>query len=89
MTMEVALISMSASEARSTLIPLIERVNKDRIAVKIVSRRGNAVLMSEDDYAALQGTAYLFGSPANARRLLDSYERATAGEQSEHDPIRD
>lgn len=82
-------MSLSASEARKTLFPLIERVNEDRIAVEIVSRNGNAVLMPADDYAAWQETAYLFRSPANARRLLDSYERASAGQHSEHELDRD
>lgn len=72
-------MSISASEARKRLFPLIERVNEDRDAVEIVSRKGNAVLMSADEYAAWQETAYLFRSPANARRLLDAYERARAG----------
>jgi antitoxin YefM len=82
-------MSISASEARKTLFPLIDRINEDRIAVEIVSRRGNAVHMPADDYAAWQETAYLFRSPANARRLLDSYERATTGEHSEHELDRD
>lgn len=78
-------MSISASEARRTLFPLIERVNADRDAVEIVSRRGNAVLMPADQYAAWQETAYLFSSPANARRLLDAYERARSGNVEEHD----
>lgn len=41
--------------------------------------------MSADEYAAWQETAYLFRSPANARRLLDAYDRARAGESEEHD----
>ena len=73
-------MSISASEARKTLFPLIERVNEDRDAVEIVSRKGNAVLMAADEYAAWQETAYLFRSPANARRLLDAAEAAERGE---------
>ena len=38
-------MSISGSEARKTLFPLIQRVNEDRDAVEIVSRKGNAVLM--------------------------------------------
>ena len=72
-------MSISASEARRTLFPLIEQVNDDRTAVEITSKRGNAVLMSADDYEAWQETAYLFRSPANARRLLDAYEEALVG----------
>ena len=70
---------ISASEARKTLFPLIEQVNDGRQAVEIVSRKGNAVLMAADEYAAWQETAYLFRSPAKARRLLDAYERARSG----------
>lgn len=78
-------MSISASEARKTLFPLIQRVNEDRDAVEIVSRNGNAVLMPADEYAAWQETAYLFRSPANARRLLDAYDRARAGTTQAHD----
>jgi len=82
-------MSISASEARRTLFPLIERVNADRDAVEIVSRSGAAVLMSADEYAAWKETAYLFRSPENARRLLDSYERARAGRTEIHDLDRE
>ena len=56
-------MSISASEARRTLFPLIERVNSDRDAVEIVSRHGNAVLMAAEEYSAWQETAHLFRSP--------------------------
>lgn len=78
-------MSISASEARKMLFPLIEQVNNDRTAIEIVSRKGNAVLMSADEYAAWQETAYLFRSPANARRLLDAHERATTGRVELHE----
>ncbi len=78
-------MSVTASEARRTLFPLIEKVNDDRTAVEITSKHGDAVLMAADEYAAWQETAYLFRSPANARRLLDAYEEARAGQYAEHD----
>ncbi len=72
-------MSITASEARRNLFPLIERVNEDRTAVEIVSRRGNAVLIAADEYAALVETAYLLRSPTNARRLLTAYTDAVEG----------
>lgn len=81
--------SMSASEARKKLYPLIQRVNEDQDAVEIISRKGNAVLISADEYAAWEETAYLFRSPANARRLLDAYERARSGQTEIHDLDRE
>lgn len=82
-------MSIAASEARRTLYPLIEQVNEDREAVEIVSRKGRAYLMPAEEYEAWKETAYLFRSPANARRLLDSYERARTGRTEEHDLDRD
>jgi antitoxin YefM len=78
-------VAITASEARKNLFPLIEQVNEDHTAVEITSRRGNAVLMSREDYDALQETAYLLRVPANARRLLESLDQARRGERQEHD----
>lgn len=77
-------MAITASEARRALFPLIQTVNDDRTAIEITSKRGNAVLMSADEYTAWQETAYLFRSPANARRLLDAAEAAERGERVEH-----
>ncbi|AKH84449.1 antitoxin [Streptomyces sp. CNQ-509] len=72
-------MSISASEARKTLFPLIERVNDDHTPVRITSRSGDAVLMSADDFDAWQETIYLLRSPANARRLMEAVARDKAG----------
>lgn len=77
-------MALSASEARWTLFQLIEHVNNDCSVVEITSRSGNAVLMSADDYATWEETAHIFRSPTNARRVLDAYEAARAGEFVEH-----
>ncbi len=69
-------MSITASEARKDLFPLIKKVNEDHDAVEIVSKHGNAVLISAEDYAALREGSYLLRSPANARRLLKAYENA-------------
>jgi antitoxin YefM len=82
-------MSITASEARRNLFPLIERVNDDHVAVEIVSRRGNAVLMSAEDYAAMVETAYLLRSPENARRLHVAYTDALAGRNLVHRDLSD
>ncbi len=78
-------MSITASEARKNLFPLIEKVNNDREAVEINSRRGNAVLISKADYDALTETAWLLRVPANAHRLLESLTQAREGIREEHD----
>lgn len=78
-------MSAAASEARKKLFRLIERVNNDRVAVEITSRGGNAVLVSDAEYASLEETAYLLRIPANARRLLESLQQARSGDRHEHE----
>ena len=78
-------MAVTASEARKNLFPLIERVNDDRVTVEITSRRGNAVLISADEFAALEETAYLLRVPANAKRLVESLLQARAGDRQEHE----
>jgi antitoxin YefM len=78
-------MAITASEARKNLFPLIEQVNQDRTAVEITSKRGSAVLISTDDYRALEETAYLLRAPTNTRRLLESLDQARAGTVEEHE----
>ncbi|HEY4022742.1 MAG TPA: type II toxin-antitoxin system Phd/YefM family antitoxin [Pseudonocardiaceae bacterium] len=81
-------MSITASQARKELFPLIKQVNDDHDPIEIVSKHGNAVLISADDYAALREGAYLLRSPANARRLLRAYENALNGMRlAEHELI--
>jgi antitoxin YefM len=73
-------MTISASEARSRLFPLIQQVNDDHTPVRIASKSGDAVLMSADDYDSWQETIYLLRSPANARRLMEAIARDKEGD---------
>lgn len=72
-------MTISASEARQRLFPLIEEVNNDHTVQRISSRSGDAVLMSAEDYDAWQETVYLLRSPANAARLMAAVARDKEG----------
>lgn len=78
-------MSITASEARSRLFPLIEEVNQDHTAVEIVSKKGTAYLVSADEYNSLRETVYLLRSPRNAQRLRESISELEAGEVEPHD----
>lgn len=80
-------MSVTASEARKNLFPLIEQVNNDRLAVQITSRRGDAVLLSRAEYDSLEETAHLLRVPANAKRLIESLQQAMSGQRDEHDLV--
>jgi len=77
--------AISATEARKALFGLIRQVNDDHTAVEVVSKHGNAVIISKADYDAMAETTYLLRNPANAERLLASIERARRGEFEHHD----
>lgn len=72
--------TITASDARKSLFPLLGQINEDHSAVTITSKAGNGVLISEEDYEAWQTTMHLFSTPANARRLVEAIERTERGE---------
>lgn len=78
-------MSLTASEARQRLFPLIEEVNDDQIAIEIVSKKGTAFLVSADEYRSLKETVYLLQSPANAARLRESLAEVADGKAEERD----
>ena len=75
-------MSISASEARQRLFPLLEQVNTDHQPVRITSKAGDAVLMSAADYDSWQETVYLLRSPENARRLMEAVARDKTGQSA-------
>jgi antitoxin YefM len=79
------MVAITATEARKSLFGIIQQVNDDRTAIEVVSRHGNVVILSKDDYDALAETAYLLRNPANAERLLTAIDRAKSGEFEQHD----
>ncbi|MCH8473599.1 MAG: type II toxin-antitoxin system prevent-host-death family antitoxin [Opitutales bacterium] len=61
-------------------ISIFSRVCLDRDPVIITRKREQSVVMiSLEDYEALEETAYLLRSPANAKRLAESIEAAEQG----------
>ena len=78
-------MSITATEARARLFPLIEEINEDQQAVEIVSKKGTAYLVPADEYRSLIDTVYLLRSPRNAERLSASLAELEAGEAKAHD----
>ena len=77
--------AVTATEARKNFFGLIQQVNEDHTAVEVVSRHGNVVILSKQDYDAITETAYLLRNPANTERLLAAIERTRRGEFEQHD----
>lgn len=54
---------LTASEARKRLYSLVDEVKDSHEPVQIVGRRNTAVLVSEEDWRAIQETMYLVSVP--------------------------
>jgi len=78
-------MSVTASEARKRLSPLIAEVNDDQQAVEIVAKGGTASLVPADEYRGLLETVYLLSSPRNAERLRESTAEVRSGAVTEHE----
>ena len=54
---------ISVTEARKKLFGLVDQVNESHEPVTITGKRGNAILVSEEDWRAIQETLYLKSIP--------------------------
>jgi antitoxin YefM len=54
---------LSASEARKRLFNLVDEVKETHVPVQIVGKRNSAVLVSEEDWRAIEETLYLLSIP--------------------------
>ena len=66
--------SVSATSARANLYRLIDQVNEESQPLTITGQRGNAVLIGEDDWRAIQETLFLESVPG----MTDSIRTARA-----------
>ena len=80
--------TMSYSQARQNLASTFDAVIDDCEEI-VVTRAGHepVVIVSLAEYESLKETAYLLGTPANARRLFDAIEALKAGQFIERDLI--
>jgi antitoxin YefM len=65
--------AISYTAARANLASTMQKVCNDHAPV-IITRKSEApvVMISLEDYEAMQETTYLLRAPTNARRLLES-----------------
>jgi len=63
--------SISATEARKRLYALIDEVGDSHEPVQITGKRGNAVLLSEADWNAIQETLHLVSIPGMRESILE------------------
>jgi len=80
--------AISYTSARANLAKTMAQVCEDH-APLIITRKSEApvVMMSLEDYQAMEETTYLLRSPVNARHLLESIAELEAGNGIERELI--
>lgn len=76
--------TITYSSARANLARTMDRVCNDHEPL-IITRNGDqaVVMLSLEDFQALEETAYLLRNPANAKRLLSATTQLDAGKGTE------
>lgn len=78
--------AINATSARKNLYQLIQDVNTNSTPITITNSRGkNAVLLSEDDWNAIQETVYLNSIPGMVDSILSANGKSLE-ERTVYDP---
>ena len=71
---EIKMTVIKATDARSKLYRLIDEVSSSHNPITITGKRGNAVLLSEEDWKAIQETLYLLSIPGMRESIRKGLE---------------
>lgn len=69
--------SFTASEARANLYRLLDEAAESHRPIRITGKRNNGVLISEDDWSAIQETLYLLSIPGMRESIKDGMKTPT------------
>jgi len=64
--------NVNITNARKDLYNLVDIAIKDSEPINIVTKNGNAVIISEEDYNSLLETLYLSSDPEYKKTLIDN-----------------
>jgi antitoxin YefM len=82
--------AINYSELRKNLKSTMDKIISDHEPLIITRRNGeNVVMVSYEDYASIEETAYLLKSPENAKRLRESIKSYEEGKGKEKNLIED
>jgi prevent-host-death family protein len=67
---------INASAARQNFFRLIESAIKNHQPVTVNSKQGNVVIISEEDYRAIQETLYLLNVPGMRESIVEGIKES-------------
>jgi antitoxin YefM len=66
--------TISVSQARANLYKLLEEAGESHEPLVITGKKGNAVLLAEEDWRAIQETLYLISIPGMRESIREGLE---------------
>jgi len=69
--------TLTASEARANLYRLLDEAAETHQPIRISGKRSNGVLISEEDWSAIQETLYLLSIPGMRESIKKGMETPT------------
>lgn len=66
--------TINISEARTRLYKLVDETNESHEPVLITGKRGNAILVSEEDWRAVQETLHLVSIPGMRESIQEGLQ---------------
>ncbi len=82
--------AITYTQARKNFSTVMNQVCDDHTPI-IITRQSErpVVIMSLEDYSAIEETMYLLKSPANAQRLYEALEQLKKGNYQKHELIEE
>jgi len=77
--------TISATQARSQLYKLIDEANASHAPIQITGKRGNVVLLSEEDWSAIQETLFLQSIPGMVESIQEARDDGIDGASEDLD----
>lgn len=68
--------SITVTQARANLYKLIDEANETHHPIQITGKRGNAILLSEDDWRSISETLHLSGIPGMAESIKQGMQES-------------
>ena len=68
--------TVNVTEARANLYKLIDDASVSHEPVVITGKRGNAVLLAEDDWTAINETLYLLSVPGMRESIIEGMQES-------------
>lgn len=75
----------TVTKARSEIFKIMEQVVAYNVPVQITTSKGNAVILSEDDYRAIEETLHLLSIPGMRESILEAAKTPDNEWRSEED----